>query len=68
MIKNDDNDNNNNDNNKRENNSMAALKRLINNTSHQKTWTCLRKGKLKRETESLLIAAQNKCKGKWKEG
>ena len=35
------------------------FKRLINNISHQKTWTWLRKGNLKRETESLLIAAQN---------
>ena len=29
--------------------------------SHEKTWTWLRKGNLKRETESLLIAAQNKA-------
>ena len=35
----------------------GRFKRLINNTSHQKTWTWLRKGILKRETESLLIAA-----------
>ena len=35
------------------------LKRLINNISHDKTWTWLRKGNFKRETESLLIAAQN---------
>ena len=35
------------------------FKRLINNISHQKTWTWLRKGNLKRETESLLIAALN---------
>ena len=27
--------------------------------SHEKTWTWLRKGNLKRETESLLIAAKN---------
>ena len=27
--------------------------------TNKKTWTCLRKGNLKRETESLLIAAQN---------
>ena len=36
----------------------GRFKRLINNISHQKTWTRLRKGNLKRETESLLIAAQ----------
>ena len=35
------------------------FKHLINNISHQKTWTLLRKGNLKRETESLLIAAQD---------
>ena len=35
------------------------FKRLINNISHQKTWTWLRKGNLKSETESLLIAAQD---------
>ena len=33
-------------------------KRLI-NISHDKTWTWLRKGNFKRETESLLIAVQN---------
>ena len=33
--------------------------RLINNLSHHKTWTWLRKGTSKRETESLLMAAQN---------
>ena len=37
----------------------GRFKRLINNISHDKTWTCLRKGNLKRETESLLIAAQD---------
>ena len=34
------------------------FKRLINNISHQKTWTWLRKGNLKKETESLLIATR----------
>ena len=37
----------------------GRFKRLINNLSHEKTWTWLRKGNFKRETESLLIAAQN---------
>ena len=37
----------------------GRFKRLINNISHEKTWTLLRKGNFKRETESLLIAAQN---------
>ena len=36
--------------------------RLINNISHQKTWTWLRKENLKRETESLLIAAPDNAK------
>ena len=31
----------------------------INNISHDETWTWLRKGNFKRETESLLMAAQN---------
>ena len=35
------------------------LQRLITNISHDKTWTWLRKGNFKRETESLLMAAQN---------
>ena len=35
------------------------FKRLINHISHNKTWIWLRKGNFKRETESLLIAAQN---------
>ena len=34
---------------------FGRFKRLINNNSHQKTWTCLRKGNLTKETESLLI-------------
>ena len=32
---------------------------IIKTISHKKTWTWLRKGNFKRETESLLIAAQN---------
>ena len=35
----------------------GRFKRLINNISHEKTWTWLRKGNFKRE--SLLIATQN---------
>ena len=35
------------------------FKQLINNISHEKTWTWLRKGYFKRETESLPNAAQN---------
>ena len=37
----------------------GRFKRLTNNISHDKTWTWLRKGNFKRETEYLLIAAQN---------
>ena len=37
----------------------GRFKRLINNISLNKTWRWLRKGNFKRETESLLIAAQN---------
>ena len=37
----------------------GRFKRLINNISHDKTWTWLRKGNLNRETKSLLMAAQN---------
>ena len=37
----------------------GRFKRLINNISHDKTWTWQGKGKFKRETESLLIAAQD---------
>ena len=37
----------------------GRFKRRINNISHDKTWTWLRKGNFKRETESLLIAAQD---------
>ena len=39
--------------------NLWTFKRLINNISHDKTWTWLRKGNFKRETESLLKAAQN---------
>ena len=38
---------------------QGRFKRLINNISHDRIWTWLRKGNFKRETESLLIAAQN---------
>ena len=38
---------------------MGSFKRLINNISNEKTWMWLRKGNFKRETESLLIAAEN---------
>ena len=37
----------------------VRFKWLTNNISHQKTWTWQRKGNLKRETEFLLIAAQD---------
>ena len=37
----------------------GRFKRLISNISHQKTWTWIRKGNLKRETETLLRAAQD---------
>ena len=37
----------------------GRFKRLIKNISHQNTWTWLRKGNFKRETESLPIAAQD---------
>ena len=36
----------------------GLFKRLINTISYEKTWTWLRKGNLKRETESLRIEAQ----------
>ena len=37
----------------------GPFKLLINDISHEKSWTWLRKGNFKRETESLLIVAQN---------
>ena len=37
----------------------GQFKRLINNISHDKTWTWLRKENFKREIESLLITAQD---------
>ena len=37
----------------------GPFKRLINNISHDETWTWQRKGSFKRETQSLLMAAQN---------
>ena len=36
-----------------------CFKRQTDEIVHKKTWTWLRKGNLLRETESLLIAAQN---------
>ena len=39
--------------------AYGRFKRLISVISHEKTWTWLRKGNLKRETESLQIAAVN---------
>ena len=38
---------------------FGCFKRLINTISHEKTWTWLKKGNIKREMESLLIAAQD---------
>ena len=37
----------------------GRFKRQINNISHDRIWTWLRKRNFKRETESLLMAAQN---------
>ena len=37
----------------------GRFKRLISDILHKKTWTWLRKGNLKQETESPLVAAQN---------
>ena len=39
--------------------TLWAFKRLISNISHEKTWTCQRKGNLMRETKFFLITAQN---------
>ena len=36
----------------------GRFKRLISNISQEKIWTWLRRGNIKRETESLLIVAQ----------
>ena len=43
---------------------FGRFKRLINNISHEKTWTWLRKRNLTRETESLLIAPSTKQRNK----
>ena len=40
----------------------GRFKWLMNNISHEKTWTWQRKGNFNWETESLLIAAQNNAK------
>ena len=37
----------------------GCFNRIMSNISHEKTWMWLRKGNLKKETESLLIATQN---------
>ena len=42
----------------KKNNSKGNFMRLISDISHKKMWTRLRKGNLKMETESLLLAAQ----------
>ena len=44
---------------KRRKQLYGSFKRLTSDISHENTWTWLKKGNLKRETESLLIAAQN---------
>ena len=44
---------------KREKTALRIFKRLTSDISHDKTWTWLRKGNFKRETESLLIPAEN---------
>ena len=38
---------------------MIIFNRLTSDIFHEKTWTWLRKGNFKRETESFLIATQN---------
>ena len=40
----------------------GRFKQLTSDITHEKTWTWLRNGNLKRETESLLISAQNNAK------
>ena len=42
----------------------GCFKQLINNISHEKTWTWLKKGNFKKETESLLIVRSNYIKAK----
>ena len=39
----------------------GCFKPLTSDISHEKAWTWLRKGNLKKETESLLIVTQNKA-------
>ena len=43
----------------KKNQLYGHFKRLTSEILHEKTWTQLRKGNLKRETESLQLAAQN---------
>ena len=40
----------------------GCFKRLASDISHEKTWTWLRKGNFKKETESLFIAAPNNAR------
>ena len=48
--------------NGKKNNSMDISSNKQAKISPEKIWTWVRKGKLKRETESFLIAAQNNAK------
>ena len=42
---------------------IKAIMIIMNDISYENTWTWLRKRNLKRQTESLLIAAQNNAIG-----
>ena len=41
------------------NNMSISRVRILATLHHDKTWTWLRKGNIKRQTKSILIAAQN---------